>query len=426
MRWTIASRSKIQKRSRQEGIHMAHTISGFAQKITEEIYFDDGSRCVRMHPAVKNGCVAQAGRYYSFELWRKPAEFGGVTVDQFWMKRDSVYGRQGKNARNYDVLVELFWAQCMQAMTVFDDDVVDSYILAKLLPHVRKYGSRRIFDDAILASPKLFGTTKKQLVADLERTLASSRGGMLDIAAFQRKTGDLLGRPELEPRVQTEYLALADELLGAGRRALGRWGADGLSVPVAKLQSWMKSFVRRRGNEEKKLALDMLSYECRAAMHRCYSAVWFKLLRHLEDKYELDEASIQYHRLMHFDVVLPSNLPVANFHLFHGHVFALHPGVDLFLQTPTGGELVGDYLRGDDGDRPFRRLLHGLYVGLCDYYVRSDRYSEDRKRSSLDRKVADPAAVDEAQTRGRGRRRLPGPGHASQMTERRGPRGRAL
>ena len=198
-----------------------------------------------------------------------------------------------------------------------------------------------------------------------------------------------------------------------------------MQIPISKLQTWMNSFARHKGNEEKKLALDMLSYECRAALHRCYSAVWNKLLLHLEKKYELDEASVQYHRLMHFDFVLPSNLPNANFHLFHGHVFALHPGVDLFLQTNTGGELVGDYLRGEDDDRPFRRLLNGLYVGLCDYYARSDRYAEDRKKSSRDLKVADVAAVDEAQTKGRGHRRLPGPGHESKVSERREPRRRA-
>ena len=62
---------------------MARTISGFAHKITEEIYFDSGSRRLHLHPAVKNGCVVDAGSHYSFELWRKPAEFGGVPDADF-------------------------------------------------------------------------------------------------------------------------------------------------------------------------------------------------------------------------------------------------------------------------------------------------------------------------------------------------------
>jgi hypothetical protein len=180
--------------------------------------------------------------------------------------------------------------------------------------------------------------------------------------------------------VELAYRALSDKLLGEGRCAIKRWGPQGLQVPIRKLQNWMATFARRRGNEDKKFALDILSYECRAAMHRCYSAVWFDLLLHLEKKYELDEASVQFHRLMHFDIALPSERPDANFYLFHGHVFALHPGIGLFMQTKKGGELVGDYLRGTAGDGPFRRLLNGFWVALCDYDCRRDRYAEIRSR----------------------------------------------
>jgi hypothetical protein len=171
----------------------------------------------------------------------------------------------------------------------------------------------------------------------------------------------------------------------------------------------MNTFARRSGNHAKKLALDMLSYECRAAMHRCYSATWEKLLTHLEEKYELDRASVQYHRLMHFDIVLPSDDPRSYFHLFHGHIFALHPGVGLFLQTKTGGELIGEYLRSDDGDRPFQRLLNGLWVSLVDYYLRSDRYAEARKKGACQAEDGDVEATATAQTGGKGRRCLPGP-----------------
>lgn len=350
------------------------------QRLTEELRFDDGSRRIYRHPSVPRGCIVEAARVYSFELFRKQTTFGSVPVDQFWMSLSSIYQRAGKPARNYDVVVEYFWANCMRELSVFDDEVMDSYILAKLLPYVRRNGSRRVFDDAVLTSERRFGQSKAELIEHLDRQLADSRGEMLNLVQFRDKTADLLGPCTLSEEVQSEYAALTEELLGEGRNALGRWGAPGLQVPINKFQGWMKSFARRSGNEARKLALDVLSYESRAAMHRCYSAVWYNLLTHLEREYAMDEASAQYHQLMHLDVVLPSQRKDANFHLFHGHVFALHPGISLFLQTRTGGELMADHLQ-NDGGRPFARLLHGLWVGLWDYHLRGRDYAQSRKKS---------------------------------------------
>jgi hypothetical protein len=379
-------------------------------KITEEIYYDNGSMCFHFHPAKKDGFVVETGRFYSFELFRKSAAFDGVEVDQFKMRVDSIYGRKGARPRNYEVLVEYYLAQCFGNLTIFDDEVLDSYILARLLPEVRRNGSRRIFDDAILTSPHLVGQRKQALVRQLDDLLAASRRDALDMAAFHATTNRMLGVENISEAAAAAYQELTAELLGEGRRAVQRWGVvDGLQVPVLKFRNWMKTFARRSGNEDRKLALDMLSYESRAAMHRCYSAVWFELLKHLEQKYELDEASLQFHRLMHFDVQLQSNLPESYFHLFHGHIFALHPGLNLFFETPTGGELIGDYLRGGTADEPFRRLLNGFCVALGDYYVRSEYCSDERKRSSRDEKCADIEAVAAAQSKGRGRRRLTGP-----------------
>lgn len=380
------------------------------KKITEELYYDNGSRLYHFHPAKTDGCVVETGRFYPFELFRKSAAFDGVEVDQFKMRVDSIYGRKGARPRNYEVLVEYYLAQCFGNLTIFDDEVLDSYILARLLPEVRRNGSRRIFDDAILTSPHLMGQRKHALVRQLDDLLTASRRDALDMAKFHADTNRLLGIGNISEGAAAAYQEMTAELLGEGRRALQRWGVvNGLQVPVLKFRTWMNSFARRRGNEDKKLALDMLSYESRAAMHRCYSAVWFELLKHLEKKYQLDEASLQFHRLMHFDVQLQSNLPESYFHLFHGHIFALHPGLDLFFETRTGGELIGDYLRGGTADEPFRRLLNGFCVALGDYYVRSADCADERKRSSRDEKCADIEEVAASQMKGSGRRRLTGP-----------------
>lgn len=123
--------------------------------------------------------------------------------------------------------------------------------------------------------------------------------------------------------------------------------------------------------------------EGRAALYRCYSAVWFDLLSHLELKYNLSRESVLYHRLMHFDVVLPSDDGNADFHLFHGHIFALHPGLGLFFQTKTGGELISDFLSDESGTLPFHRLLNGFWISLFDYNSRSERYAASRKKGDV-------------------------------------------
>lgn len=368
-----------------------------SQKSIEELYLFDGRRRFTRHAAVPNSCLLEAGFYYAFELHRKRATFADIPIEQFWMHQNSLYGREGSNPRNFDVIVEYYGALCRQAGTDSDDEVLDSYILAKMLPYVRRNGSRRVFNDSILTSPRHVGERASDLVADLEMQLrsGSSRGEALDLVTFQRNTIDLLGHPEFSEAVQHEYHLLAAELLGRGRRAVRMWGKSGLTTPIATLRRWMASFARRRGNEDKKLALDALCYECRAAMHRCYSATWFHLLSHLQNKYELDQATVQFHRLMHFDVMFPSDRPDARFHLFNGHIFALHPGLGLFLQTPTGGRLVGDYLRAEE-DGPFCRLLHGIWIALIDYDSRSERYRFARSRQGEN--VADPDEVAAGQS----------------------------
>ena len=73
--------------------------------------------------------------------------------------------------------------------------------------------------------------------------------------------------------------------------------------------------------------------------------------------------------------------------------------------TRTGGELIEDYLRKNEFDPAFERLLNGFCVALGDYYVRSDECAEARKRSSCDDKSADIEQVAASQSQGRDRRR---------------------
>src|SRR3954453_22051595 len=143
----------------------------------------------------------------------------------------------------------------------------------------------------------------------------------------------------------------------------------------------MRSVGRRGGQALPKQVLDVLSYEARAALHRCYSAVWaMLLLPHLGRKHALSPESQAFLRLWHLDQVSESALgEAAYFHLFHGHVFALHPACGEFLRTEAGRGLMGRWLlRPSEG--AFGRLLHGLYVAAVHYQGQREQLTSDRKK----------------------------------------------
>jgi hypothetical protein len=155
----------------------------------------------------------------------------------------------------------------------------------------------------------------------------------------------------------------------------------GVAAAVAGWQRVMCSVGRRGGQALGKQILDILSYEARASFHRCYSAVWdMLLLPRLEQKYALSPESVAFLRLWHLDQASESNLgEAAYFHLFHGHVFALHPACGEFLRTQSGKELMGQWLRRPS-EKAFGRLLYGLYVAVAHYQGQREQARSDRKK----------------------------------------------
>jgi hypothetical protein len=378
------------------------------QRITEELYFDDGSRRYHKAPGEPEKVIGEAGKWYVFELCCKREQMGEIPVDQCWMELVSVYGQRNRTARNREVIIAYFWALCMKNLTVLEDDVQESYILARLLPHVRSHGSRRVLADAILTDPNRVGINKRDLIKQLDTDLARHHYKEMELGEFRDATAKVLEMPIYDQDVWNEYHKYADEILGEGRQALQRHGTDGIAVPLERWQQWMKSVGRHRGREDEKRALDILSYECRAALHRCYSAVWCDLLLHLADKYSMSEESIRFHRLWHLDQCQKSNSPEAYFHLFHGHIFALHPGSGLFMQTKTGCELIGQWLANPESRPAFQRLLHGLCLAMGDYARRSDLASTLRTKDAAFVTGYNLEEEEASQVKKSKHRRLPG------------------
>jgi hypothetical protein len=203
------------------------------------------------------------------------------------------------------------------------------------------------------------------------------------------------------------YEACCAELFDPAVTVLAADKEAGVARLLARWQRLLRSVGRRRGQPVKKQVLDILSYEARAALDRCYSTAWdMLLLPHLTQAYQLSKETVAFLRLWHLDQTSESNLGErAYFHLFHGHAFALHPATALFLSTPTGRELVGSWLVTDCSKRESRRLLHGILVAVYHYAGLRTEAAERRRKQPLGLGGRELPKLEKQRTKKRRRRR---------------------
>jgi len=162
----------------------------------------------------------------------------------------------------------------------------------------------------------------------------------------------------------------------------------------------MKLIGRRAGHEQEKIALNILSYEARAAFHHCYSLAWCQLITALGTHERFNEATWIFLKFWHTDWIDSEEIS-----LFHGHVFGLHPGTGPFMLTPAGQQLIGNWLAEPMEVQQWARLLHGILVAMFEYARRRDDAAADRPRSAV-RSEPDLEVVQEIQAaRRRGNRR---------------------
>ena len=327
--------------------------------------------------------LARLGTRFPFELCRKQTQLGELPIDQWWMRKRGLYGERGEDSPNRQAVVDLYWALCLidgSAMT--DRGPQESYILATLLPHARSGGSRRVFADASLTrDDENEDLDRVQIVAQLESMLKTSKTEGIDVLQFYGQTGNVLGPPEYGEQVWNCYREYAEELLGDTCSVLYRSETDGLQLALDRWREKLSKIGRRSGHAMEKSVLDILSYECRAAFHRCYSAVWLRLLEQLAAEHNLSDESVLFHRLWHLDQVIPSNETAdANIHMFHGHVFGLHPAAGDFICTRTGSELTGEMLLAPSDTKTHERFLHGMLIAIYDYARRNQVCKELRKK----------------------------------------------
>ncbi len=342
---------------------------------------------------------------FVFDVCRKAEQFGNVRIDQWWMGPATVYPQRGRPAGNFQPIVDYYWERCLFEGTAINDEVENTFILANLLPLVRSNGGRKVFADS-RPNRKQTGTGVRTIAAELDLLLQVGRHSEMNESKFQKETANVLGPPDYGVEVRELYQQFAEDLLGPAREALERDGEAGLQVAIDQWTQWDGSIGRRSGNDLKKQALNILSYECRAALHTCYSAVWYELIQHLSNRHGMSDESVVFHRLWHLDLHEgPETNLLPNSRLFHGHVFALHPACANFVLTGTGCELIGEFLTDPSSKPAFHRLLNGLCIAMHDYAQRNDLYALLRKKQPEGMGEHDVDSLEEARTERRGNRR---------------------
>jgi len=313
------------------------------------------------------GSVSSEYVKFEFALAQKPANVGTTGFKHWWMPIGSIYGQRNQYGKNREALADLFWASSLaeDGFGATSRDVKEIYLLAKILPMVRSTGGRRIFDDGRLAR------SKTPDVHELNRMIHSVSQDSVDSAEFQRRVSAVLGPPMFSQAAKDLYCEIASEIFSEASEMLVESPQNALANVVGKWDSWNRRIGRRSGQAEQKKILDVLSYEARAAIHRCYSHAWLQLLKkwfHLE---AICPESLSFHRFWHFELLDYSDGNVANRHLFQGHIFGLHPAGSNLIATAAGRALISDLIKQSPGseefDVAFNRLLNGLMVTVYDF-----------------------------------------------------------
>lgn len=349
------------------------------------------------------------------ELCHKEATFGDLSFEQFWMDTGSVYRTRQNGFDNRSALLQFFWRTCQQLGEDCESETQQSYILAHLLPDSRVNASRRVFRDASRSPVSMRRRASREEVEQLDGMLWNSREDRRSIVEFRSQVGGILGPPQYDEEDFQAYRRFEAELFEGTGDLLQRDEAAAIRLARDRLRGWVGGFGRHRGHERNKRVLDVISYECRAAMHRVYSHAWEHIVYNLTCNHGLSREAHEFHRWWHLDQIRESSQPADSFfHLFHGHVFALHPAMGTLMLTQAGPMLIGDWLRNPGALELLERFLNGLYIAITNYSLLIDDKRSERRQQP---EAMDPDQLEirhaaaASQGRGHHRGRAPGSDH---------------
>ena len=342
---------------------------------------------------------SQAG-YFPLDLEWKDAQMGHANIRQFWMDLRTLYPAAGEKAGNGRSIVEYFWDLCRRADTRSSRAVQESFLLMSLLPLTRRQGTQRVIADARFGpeQSKAYAKQRGRAIADLEAILNSGTPTLNTMRVFCDRTGAALRSSVISAEVEAQYASFTAELFHAPCGIVEHDPDGAVELLRERWRRAMKNWGRHRGHDVQKRVLDILSYESRAAFHRAYSAVWTDLLADLHHAFNLSAEDLRFIQLWHLDRCSRHEAGVPRFHLFHGHVFGLHPATALLAQTRTGRRLIGDFLLASTPElqlEPFQRLLYGIELAVHVYLQYRADIADGRRRRPNTIDMSEIAATDD-------------------------------
>jgi hypothetical protein len=288
------------------------------------------------------------------------------------MDTRTLYGQRGRSDSNLQTMADYFWMRCVLQGEHVKADNQQTYLLANLCPSVRSSAAQRILPDARPRRGQMYLSTQWAAVSALEELLRKpadlgrAQDDRMTMSEFHQRTRQLL-MPRFDAAQKQVYRQFCGILFGQKVRKALMDNPAGARIAVAKWMQLNKRFGRHSDRPLERSVLDTLSYQSTAAVRRCYAFVWNDLIPHLARQHRLNWATLQFLRLMHLEHLIPTQGSNRRVSLFHGHIFALHPAMSMLMYTPTGQQLMGQYVRGETAEEcltPFQKLLWAIYLSL--------------------------------------------------------------
>lgn len=311
----------------------------------------------------------------SLSFCEKQATLGTSSFRQFWLRNSSIYGGRGRQAENQPSVLNFFHRMTVDARSLEDHrNAAETCLLASLVSDIRSNMAQHVFPDASLANWS--SAYRCRQVVALDALLRQSSGETMSSDDFYRHSRTICELAEMPSRVVDEYLTLESQLFYG---VLDDW-IDEPEICKQLVHERWRDWIRltRRSSCERvfKDVVNILSYESKAALHQCYSLLWI----HLADAFADQEGSAfvgQFHRFWHCDHRIPND-GVQDMHLFHGHIFGLHPAFSLMIQTEVGGGIIADAV-GHNFDSSAMRTFFAAAIVSLNFYM-SERIERRRRR----------------------------------------------
>jgi hypothetical protein len=309
------------------------------------------------------------GQYHPVDFCHKSALFGSLPVKQAWVDLRTLY--EPVRAPNSGGMVSYFWGSCRAYGTAYERGPQETYLLARLLPLTRAIGSRRIVPDGRFgpARSAAYAGVEKAAVNLLRQLLLDDRNTGMSRLAFRDQTAGLLRIPTPDEETIALYKRLCEELFSDAREVVVRDPDRAIRIMARRWMEATRQWGRRLGHKREKLVMNYLSYDCRAAFHRCYSAYWWDARHAIASHLQLKHTDLRLMRLWHFDHTSEAEVSDVPFSWFHGHILGLHPAAGLLTATSIGREILADYLQAESVEdrklrfsRVLRAVLHAIYV----------------------------------------------------------------